>query len=146
MSPQPQPQPGRRRRGTLPLRPGGDSRAGCTDEFLAAERLKSRGPRTLQLHRENLEAARRDLAGGGPDPAPARSGFDNTTYRLYIGLMNGKELVKVLERNGWTVRRIRGSHHIMVKLGCPTIPVPVHGAKDLPAGLIKAIMKEAGIE
>lgn len=68
----PQPQAGRRRRGTLPLRPGGDSWAGCVEEFIASERLKGRRPRTLQLHHENLEAARRDLAAAaGSDPAPA---------------------------------------------------------------------------
>lgn len=62
----------KRRRGALPLRPGGDSWPGCVEEFLASERLKGRRPRTLQLHRENLEAARRDLAAaGGTDPAPA---------------------------------------------------------------------------
>lgn len=61
----------KRRRGALPLRPGGESWPGCVEEFLAAERLKGRRPRTLQLHRENLEASRRDLAAGGRDPAPA---------------------------------------------------------------------------
>lgn len=79
-------------------------------------------------------------------PLVYSAAFDNTTYKLYAEFTNGKEPVNVLERNGWAVRRIRGSHHIMVKPGFRTIPVPVHGAKDLPAGLIKAIMKEACLE
>ena len=51
-----------RRRGSLPLRPGGNSWAGCVEEFIASERLKGRRPRTLQLHRENLKTAELALA------------------------------------------------------------------------------------
>ena len=40
--------------------------------------------------------------------------------------MEGKELVKLLKKNGWQIDRISGSHHIMVK-GGRTISVPVHG-------------------
>lgn len=40
--------------------------------------------------------------------------------------MSGKEMVKLLLANGWTIDRINGSHHIMVK-GSKTITDPVHG-------------------
>ena len=29
--------------------------------------------------------------------------------------MKGKELVKQLQKNGWTIDRIRGSHYVMKK-------------------------------
>jgi len=29
--------------------------------------------------------------------------------------MTGKELVKLLKKDGWTLDRIKGSHHIMIK-------------------------------
>ena len=67
------------------------------------------------------------------------------TYKLYI-LMTGKDLVKLLVKAGWQVDRIRGSHHIMVKEGRRAVPVPVHGNRDLPRSLEKAIKKQAGIE
>ncbi len=59
--------------------------------------------------------------------------------------VNGKELKKRLEGHGWILDRISGSHHIMIKQGRRSIPVPVHGATDLPKGLVKAILKQAGI-
>jgi predicted RNA binding protein YcfA (HicA-like mRNA interferase family) len=59
--------------------------------------------------------------------------------------MNGKELAKILRENNWIVDRIKGSHHIFIKEGKRAIPVPVHGSKDLPTGLVKAILKQAEI-
>ena len=58
--------------------------------------------------------------------------------------MEGKELVKLLKKNGWQIDRISGSHHIMVK-GNRTISVPVHGKQELGKGLIHAILKQVGI-
>lgn len=60
--------------------------------------------------------------------------------------MNGKQLKKILELRGWRLDRISGSHHIMVREGSRSIPVPVHGATDLPKGLVQAILKQAGIK
>ncbi|MCH7858419.1 MAG: type II toxin-antitoxin system HicA family toxin [Candidatus Marinimicrobia bacterium] len=58
--------------------------------------------------------------------------------------MEGKELVKLLKKNGWQIDRISGSHHIMVK-GSRTISVPVHGKQELGKGLTHAILKQAEI-
>lgn len=60
--------------------------------------------------------------------------------------MNGKQLKKRLEDYGWILDRIAGSHHIMIKKNCRSIPIPVHGTTDLPIGLVKAILKQAGIK
>jgi predicted RNA binding protein YcfA (HicA-like mRNA interferase family) len=60
--------------------------------------------------------------------------------------MTGKELVKVLKEDGWLLDRIKGSHHVMIKDGKRSIPVPVHGSKDLPKALVKAILAQAEIE
>jgi predicted RNA binding protein YcfA (HicA-like mRNA interferase family) len=57
--------------------------------------------------------------------------------------MTGKALIKILKARGWQLDRIKGSHHIMVKEGRRAIPVPVHGSKDLPKGLVKAILTQA---
>lgn len=58
--------------------------------------------------------------------------------------MKGKELVKLLEKNGWKLDRINGSHHIMEKDG-HSISVPVHNT-DIQKGLLHAIKKEAGLK
>ena len=61
--------------------------------------------------------------------------------RIY---MKDKDLLKLLKRNGWHEIRITGSHHILKK-GEQTTVIPVHG-KDLPIGLLNAILKETGIK
>lgn len=58
--------------------------------------------------------------------------------------MKGKELVKLLQKNGWTVKRVKGSHHIMEKSG-RSVSVPVHNT-DIQKGLLHAIMKETGLK
>jgi len=60
--------------------------------------------------------------------------------------VTGKQLKKLLEDHGWLLDRISGSHHIMVREGSRSIPVPVHGSTDLPKGLVHAILKQAGIK
>ncbi|OHD62808.1 MAG: addiction module toxin, HicA family [Spirochaetes bacterium RBG_13_51_14] len=59
--------------------------------------------------------------------------------------MDGKELIKLLKRHGWTLDRISGSHHIMIKDN-KTLSVPVHGSKDLPKGLLNALLKDGGLK
>ncbi|SIS88107.1 type II toxin-antitoxin system HicA family toxin [Alicyclobacillus vulcanalis] len=59
--------------------------------------------------------------------------------------VSGKELVSALQRAGWTVRRIEGSHYIMWKDGSPPFPIPVHGNKDLRKGTLKNILQQSGL-
>lgn len=57
-----------------------------------------------------------------------------------------KELINVLERNGFVLKRIQGSHHYYVNpLTGKIIVVPMHN-KDLAKGTLHAILKQAGIE
>ena len=58
--------------------------------------------------------------------------------------MKGAEFVKMLKKNGWTLDRVHGSHHIMKK-GDQTLSVPVHGT-DLKPGILNALMKAAGLK
>lgn len=58
--------------------------------------------------------------------------------------MRGKELVKLLQKNGWRIDRIKGSHHIMKKDGKTEI-IPVHNT-DIPTGLVNSILKRAGLK
>ena len=58
--------------------------------------------------------------------------------------MKDKDLLKLLKKNGWNVVRINGSHHVLQKNGQTTV-VPIHG-KDVPAGLLNAILKETGLK
>lgn len=60
--------------------------------------------------------------------------------------MSGKELGSLLEQHGWELKRVRGSHHIYCKAGSTVrLSVPVHGSKPLGEGLLKHLLKMAGI-
>lgn len=59
--------------------------------------------------------------------------------------MTGKELLRLLQYNGWILDRVRGSHHLMIKEG-RTLSVPVHGNKELGKGLLNRLKKDGGIK
>ncbi|MEG4491271.1 type II toxin-antitoxin system HicA family toxin [Microcoleus sp. D3_18_C4] len=60
--------------------------------------------------------------------------------------MSGKELAKLLERNDWILLRVQGSHHIYGKAGSSIrISVPIHGNKSLKVGLLRHLLKQAGL-
>lgn len=58
--------------------------------------------------------------------------------------MRDKDLIALLKREGWELVRINGSHHVLQKDG-KTEVIPVHG-KDVPTGLLNAILKETGLK
>ena len=61
--------------------------------------------------------------------------------------ISGKDFAKLLQKKGWKLKRINGSHHIYVKSGIQArISVPIHGNTPLKTGLLKHQMKIAGIE
>jgi predicted RNA binding protein YcfA (HicA-like mRNA interferase family) len=60
--------------------------------------------------------------------------------------ISGKAVVQVLQREGYVLLRIRGSHHYLRKPGATTLAVvPVHGNRDLPSGTLRAIIRQAGM-
>jgi predicted RNA binding protein YcfA (HicA-like mRNA interferase family) len=61
--------------------------------------------------------------------------------------VSGRELARLLERQGWTLLRIQGSHHIYGKAGSVVrLSVPIHGNQPLKIGLLKHLLKMAGLE
>jgi predicted RNA binding protein YcfA (HicA-like mRNA interferase family) len=60
--------------------------------------------------------------------------------------MSGKELAKLLEANSWNLLRIQGSHHIYGQAGNPArISVPIHRNQDMKIGLLRNLLKTAGL-
>jgi predicted RNA binding protein YcfA (HicA-like mRNA interferase family) len=61
--------------------------------------------------------------------------------------MKVKDLIKLLEDNGWTYDRQSGSHRIFTKPGARR-PIPVAGklSDDLPKGTLNKILREAGLK
>ena len=60
--------------------------------------------------------------------------------------LSGKAFARLLERHGWRLARVSGSHHIYVRDGdVARLSVPVHGSTDLKPGLQRHLMKLAGV-
>ena len=60
--------------------------------------------------------------------------------------VSGKELAKAVQRKGWSLARVHGSHHIFTMPGRrERIVIPVHGNRPLKIGLLRALMKIAGL-
>lgn len=60
--------------------------------------------------------------------------------------VSGKTLAALLERRGWKLLRVHGSHHIYGKEGSVVrLSVPIHGNQPLKIGLLKHLMKLAGL-
>jgi predicted RNA binding protein YcfA (HicA-like mRNA interferase family) len=60
--------------------------------------------------------------------------------------MNSVELIKRLEKSGWILRGVKGSHHIYTNpehAGHISIP---HPKKDLGVGLVHKLLKQAGLK
>ena len=60
--------------------------------------------------------------------------------------LSGKAFCRLLERHGWQLLRVQGSHHVYGKAGQRArISVPVHGNRPLKLGMQKHLLKLAGI-
>ncbi len=58
--------------------------------------------------------------------------------------VSGKNLCKIVERKGWVLRKVTGSHDIYAKTGVDKIlSIPVHKNKNLKIGTLKALIKIA---
>ena len=60
--------------------------------------------------------------------------------------VSGRELVRLVQRKGWTLARIHGSHHIFTMPGRrERLVIPVHGNRPLKIGLLRSLMKIADL-
>ncbi|MCX6278466.1 MAG: type II toxin-antitoxin system HicA family toxin [Bacteroidetes bacterium] len=59
-----------------------------------------------------------------------------------LPVISGKELVKVLQKSGFVVVLIKGSHYRLKHPDGRLTTVPVHGNEDIPKGLLRTIIRE----
>lgn len=58
----------------------------------------------------------------------------------------GREFARMIERRGWQLLRVSGSHHIYGKPGrVVRLSVPIHGNRPLKTGLLRHLAKLAEI-
>ena len=59
--------------------------------------------------------------------------------------MSSREVIQLLEAEGWVEVRVKGSHHHFkhpTRRGTVTVP---HPEKELPLGTLKSIEKHSGV-
>ena len=64
------------------------------------------------------------------------------SYRKGVN-MHYRELVKLLEENGWYIKR-QGGNHTLYTDGNKTVPIPRH--KEINERLAKRIVKDLGLK
>lgn len=61
--------------------------------------------------------------------------------------VSGREFARLIERHGWQLLRVNGSHHIYGKTGSVVrLSVPIHVNKALKTGLLRHLLKMAEID
>ena len=61
--------------------------------------------------------------------------------------VSGRELARIVERRGWTLLRVSGSHHIYGKPGSIVrLSIPIHANTALKTGLLRHLLKMAEID
>jgi predicted RNA binding protein YcfA (HicA-like mRNA interferase family) len=60
--------------------------------------------------------------------------------------LSGRDFARLIERRGWQLLRVSGSHHIYGKPGSVVrLSVPMHGSRPLKTGLLRHLAKLAGV-
>ena len=57
-----------------------------------------------------------------------------------------KEVMLLLQMNGWHLDRIKGDHRIFEKKGHRPVPVSGKESEDMPEGLYRAILRQANLK
>ena len=56
--------------------------------------------------------------------------------------VSGKDAIRALQKFGFRLDRVEGSHHMLVKDDHPyTVVIPVHGTRPLPRGTLASIIR-----
>jgi predicted RNA binding protein YcfA (HicA-like mRNA interferase family) len=60
--------------------------------------------------------------------------------------VSGRDFARIIERRGWMLLRVSGSHHIYGKSDSVVrLSVPIHGNKPLKVGLLRHLAKLADL-
>ena len=65
--------------------------------------------------------------------------------KIVTFVLKSKELLRIVESQGWKVCRIKGSHYLLKHSNRKGILIiPNHGSKTIGKGLVRKILKQAG--
>ena len=111
--------------------------------------------RNLRRHRLALDGPIRAARGVGsrcaslplePAAGPHGCAEDSPSEVCIVHTVKSADLIKLLQRNGWVLRGVKGSHHVFShpsRGGHISVP---HPKKDLGTGLVEKLLKHAGLK
>jgi predicted RNA binding protein YcfA (HicA-like mRNA interferase family) len=56
--------------------------------------------------------------------------------------LTGSEIIRALQKIGFTVARVKGSHHIVIHSDGRRTVVPIHSGENIGAGLLSQILRD----
>jgi predicted RNA binding protein YcfA (HicA-like mRNA interferase family) len=62
-----------------------------------------------------------------------------------VPALTGRRLIKALNRAGFAVVRVKGSHHMLADAHGRQTTVPVHAAETIGPGLLSKILRDCGL-
>ena len=61
--------------------------------------------------------------------------------------MKVRDIIKLIEKDGWVLNRTRGDHRQYVHPIKPgVVTVPGHPGNDMPTGTLNSVLKRAGLK
>jgi predicted RNA binding protein YcfA (HicA-like mRNA interferase family) len=60
--------------------------------------------------------------------------------------LTGREVIAALNKAGFEIARVRGSHHILIHSDGRRTVVPVHSSETIGSGLIAQILRDCQID
>lgn len=67
--------------------------------------------------------------------------------REKLPAISGKDLIKFFLKYGCELKRVKGSHHVILsKFNNQIFVVPAHSNEEIDRGLLKAIIKQSGLD
>jgi predicted RNA binding protein YcfA (HicA-like mRNA interferase family) len=60
--------------------------------------------------------------------------------------MDSKAVIQKLEADGWTLKRVKGSHHHYRHETKPGTTTVKHPDRDIPIGTLKSIERQSGVK
>jgi len=78
---------------------------------------------------------------------PARRGGQNGYNGAFEAALKVRDLIRLVESDGWRQVRTTGSHRHFKHPSKPrVVTIPGHPGDDIPVGTLKSILRAAGLE
>jgi predicted RNA binding protein YcfA (HicA-like mRNA interferase family) len=62
-----------------------------------------------------------------------------------LPVLKAREVITLLEKHGFVIDHVTGSHYILRHPDGRRVVVPHHGNKDIKQGVLRSILRQAGL-